>query len=633
MSKKVIVALALCALIPGRAWAHATPTIYEPDSGARLEAAPERITIVFSERIEERASSIVVFAADGSHVEQGPARVDPVDAHRFLVELGALAQGSYTVSWQVVSSDDGHFTKGAYAFGIGVAAAAGAERFEVSHSSAVPEAVTLWIELIGQAILLAALVMFAWGEKRRMWRLVIFGAWLVVIGAVAFIGLKTNQLAGVRGASLTDAFMPFMSTNAGMAAAARAGLALVVLFTWQRVRVLAWLAVIGMVFLRSLISHAAASKVMPELSVVINTVHLFFKDLWIGALIIAVEAILPLKDRTQVNIFLKKLARLTIICLLVAGITGVYIVWLHLKGFGNVLGTSWGRMFVILSLFGGMLFAARIAGWYALRMRPALQKYLSLLLVFEMFAGVLALFATAFIIITTPPLGAPEMILHQVESNGATLTLEERLAEPGTLIVEVESEMPVRNTIVTLTNSAYNIGPIVAPIEKRFDGGYAVPKEVITPAGAWRFDVTAQRDGVYDAVASYESNWPLVESGREKILEMMLGAALAGIIMLSGFLWWWTGSMTFDGEFVVSDRDFWRGLGAALLCACVVWVANSTLLKGPFQRSCEAYGDMWHTMQPMRDGEARSQAAFEGCMTADGRNHFTDGRDYEYFKK
>jgi len=35
----------------------------------------------------------------------------------------------------------------------------------------------------------------------------------------------------------------------------------------------------------------------------------------------------------------------------------------------------------------------------------------------------------------------------------------------------------------------------------------------------------------------------------------------------------------------------------------------------------------------MRNGKTSSDAAFEGCMTKDNKNHFTDERDYTYFKK
>ena len=55
----------------------------------------------------------------------GPARRGgPVDGAplQFAVGLGDLADGTYTVSWRVVSKDDGHVTAGSFAFGVGVPA-------------------------------------------------------------------------------------------------------------------------------------------------------------------------------------------------------------------------------------------------------------------------------------------------------------------------------------------------------------------------------------------------------------------------------------------------------------------------------------------------------------------------------
>ena len=66
----------------------------------------------------------------------------------------------------------------------------------------------------------------------------------------------------------------------------------------------------------------------------------------------------------------------------------------------------------------------------------------------------------------------------------------------------------VNNMVVTLTKQAAGIGPITAPLEQRFAGGYVFAKNLLTPAGSWTVDVAVQRPGAYDATASFHVNFP-----------------------------------------------------------------------------------------------------------------------------
>jgi copper transport protein len=106
----------------GPAGAHALLRESDPAAGSSLERAPSRVVLTFTERPEPGLSSISVLDTGGQPVERGQAA--PVDGAplRFAVGLGDLADGTYTVSWRVVSMDDGHLTAGSFAFGVGVPA-------------------------------------------------------------------------------------------------------------------------------------------------------------------------------------------------------------------------------------------------------------------------------------------------------------------------------------------------------------------------------------------------------------------------------------------------------------------------------------------------------------------------------
>jgi copper transport protein len=104
------------------AGAHALLRESDPPAGASLDEAPRRVVLNFTERPEPGLSSIQVLDTGGRPVQQGeaaPVESSPLD---FAVGLGDLADGTYTVSWRVVSKDDGHLTAGTFAFGVGVAA-------------------------------------------------------------------------------------------------------------------------------------------------------------------------------------------------------------------------------------------------------------------------------------------------------------------------------------------------------------------------------------------------------------------------------------------------------------------------------------------------------------------------------
>jgi methionine-rich copper-binding protein CopC len=146
------------------AFPHASPVSYDPAASAVLDHAPTRIRIQFTERIEPKASSIAVFAPDGSHAEAKDGRPDGADGRVFTVSMRDAGSGSYTVSWQVVSEDDGHFPKGGFSFTVGKVGDAAARvdaPAEVAHSSTFSQAAAIGTELLGQSVFVGVLGLLA----------------------------------------------------------------------------------------------------------------------------------------------------------------------------------------------------------------------------------------------------------------------------------------------------------------------------------------------------------------------------------------------------------------------------------------------------------------------------------------
>ncbi len=115
MKKSVALGVFSSVALASGACAHAMLETAVPAVGATVKTAPAVLVLRFSERLEQRFSSVVVTAASGAAVGEGAIRTDPADGRRLLVPVSRLAAGVYTVVWHAVSVDT-HRTEGSYRF-------------------------------------------------------------------------------------------------------------------------------------------------------------------------------------------------------------------------------------------------------------------------------------------------------------------------------------------------------------------------------------------------------------------------------------------------------------------------------------------------------------------------------------
>ena len=701
------------SILPELAFAHATPIQYVPAASSVLSKAPAEVQIHFSERVEPRASSIIVLAPDGSRADLSNSAPDPADPRVYRVGLKDGGAGSYTVSWEVISSDDGHFTKGAYVFSVGnerPSANAEAGGFQTVHSSSVPEALTLAVELIGDAFILGALIVlaFIWRPMRRHFPelkseepefvrrfrfLFILGCILALAGGLAYLIYKTNELASLQETTFTAAWGSFITTTSALYTVYRmlgAGFLLITFLVMQKRFIsaertskieYAFFVVLALIDLsRARVSHAAASTFAPAFGVLMNFVHLFFKDAWIGGIIALVVLLSPLignSRNARVAAFaLTAFSRIASVALGIAGVTGVYVVWLHLKSFSYVLTTDWGKRFAVLSVFAAFLLVLRL--FVQLYDEPkivdairrsdetrflSIFSWLGFTLPAEMAIGIAILAVTSLLIITTPPLAPHYSFLRSALSQGAALSLTEQPSESGKFLVIAEDPLMktgdnVKNIVVTLTNQAAGVGPIVAPVEERFAGGFVFPENLLAPAGTWTINVTAQRPGAYDAAASFDVNYPeeIKESDKHSqdrtfgsfelihiVVAFVILAASAILYRKSSKLNHTVLDASNEAPARSASTFVRRGawippliLIAAVLCGAGGFPAVfSGVLESPFQRACEETNIMnvWHESVPERAGEATSDLALPGCTVGLGlgQYHFVDAREFAHF--
>ena len=117
MHKTILATATTLALIAagGTAWAHAHLKTAAPAPDSTVQAAPEVVTIDFTEGVEPQFSSIEVQDAAGHRVDKGAAATAPTDNKRFSVGLQSLQPGTYKVTWHATAVDT-HKTDGTFQF-------------------------------------------------------------------------------------------------------------------------------------------------------------------------------------------------------------------------------------------------------------------------------------------------------------------------------------------------------------------------------------------------------------------------------------------------------------------------------------------------------------------------------------
>ena len=106
-------------LTPQPATAHALVKKTTPTIDQVVDRSPALVTMSFSEPVEVAFGSIRVYNTDGERVDRGKTR--HIEGQADEIEVGlerALARGTYTVAWRVVSAD-GHPISEAFVFHVG----------------------------------------------------------------------------------------------------------------------------------------------------------------------------------------------------------------------------------------------------------------------------------------------------------------------------------------------------------------------------------------------------------------------------------------------------------------------------------------------------------------------------------
>lgn len=115
MRKLPLAALALTVALP--AMAHTRMERSVPAADSIVSAAPPRITLWFSERLEPAFSKVQVLDAADQPIDEDDSQVSAEGGKQIEVSVPALAPGKYRVHWRVLSVDS-HVNEGDFTFDV-----------------------------------------------------------------------------------------------------------------------------------------------------------------------------------------------------------------------------------------------------------------------------------------------------------------------------------------------------------------------------------------------------------------------------------------------------------------------------------------------------------------------------------
>lgn len=104
--------------LPLTVFGHSTVTSIEPTPNSKLESAPEEVIITFNSEIDDKNYSLKIVNHEQQEIETPKAVISP-NNKTIKLELPLLTEGSYTVTYNIISAKDGHHLQDSFTFIVG----------------------------------------------------------------------------------------------------------------------------------------------------------------------------------------------------------------------------------------------------------------------------------------------------------------------------------------------------------------------------------------------------------------------------------------------------------------------------------------------------------------------------------
>jgi len=358
----LVIAVVLAALTATpAAFAHAILQESNPGSNSVVRTSPKTVSLRFNEAVETAFGSIRVYDCGGGRVDSGTISRPTKDSVAVAIER-KLAQGTYTVTWRVISADS-HPVAGAFVFNVKKANAGSCKQVFGARTPGTIDALfkfmrgldfALILLVIGGAIALAVVLRSAAVELRtRLFRILAGLSFGLAIAAALCIVLQ-GAVAG--GFGLSEAFRwdtihSVLETRFGHAFLWQIGIAIVVgalALMASRSRRLEFLPLFSLLLIPT-ISAAGHARTSGALALFLDVFHVAAASTWVGGLAFTVLALLlagadrwPLCSRAVPRFSL--LAVVSVVVLITAGSIRGYQ---EVKAFHGLWDTTYGRLLLV----------------------------------------------------------------------------------------------------------------------------------------------------------------------------------------------------------------------------------------------------------------------------------------------
>lgn len=548
----VLVALVAAVLAFGAApaFAHASLEGTQPASGTEFPAGkpPKAVTITFNEPVTIPANAVQVLDKNGKAVEIAKPGFG-ADGRHVTVALPSLANGTYVVTWRVVS-DDSHPVQGAFTFGVGEAAGTVAANAGTHNSRAVGVAfgAVRFFSYLASLVLLGGIALALWSwpgaARRRDVRVLLWIALTLVIvtalGGIAFQGAYAN---GTGFGSLFDrsAINDVLATRFGMAWRDRALLAIIlapVVLTLTR-EIPRWARIVrDVVFVFAAVAIAATFAYaghgdtgrLTYVALPADMIHILAAAVWFGGLVVLGVG---LRDARQPQGAARATDRFSAVALPAIGIvvvSGAIQAWRQIETWPALWQTPYARMLLVKTLLVGAIVVVASASRDILRrhVAPAIRDLVGVGAAWaeapaddvrrlrdavwvEVGLAIVVVAITAGLVNTEPAREAfaatPRTFVASVPADQVVFKVAAQPTIPGrniiAIVVQTPAGKPARVTTVTATITLPGrVAPIPLTLAPTKDATRYVASIEIPFAGSWILTMRATRSKFDEAVAT-----------------------------------------------------------------------------------------------------------------------------------
>ncbi|WP_217234932.1 copper resistance CopC/CopD family protein [Streptomyces sp. AC555_RSS877] len=370
--------------------AHAALTGSDPQQGVVVDKAPTQVSLTFSEQVSTSADSLRVLDPKGKPVQRG--KPSNVSGTTYAVQLlSGLPDGTYTVTYQVVSADS-HPVAGAFTFSVG---APSSTSVSVSGETAGGGAVG-WLYGFGRYMSYAGFVVLVGGAAfvlacwqpgsgvRAVQRLVVSG-WLTLTAATLALLLLRGSYTGsgkVGDVFDLDLLGQVLQTKTGAALVSRllllaaAALFIAVLFGAYDKReedekrdLTFGLAIGGTVVAAGLAASWAMSEhasvgLQAGIAMPVDVLHLLAVAAWLGGLTALLVALYRAPADTPVDTAaVRRFSTVAFGSVVALVLTGTYQSWRQLGSWSAFTDTRYGQLLLVkiglVALLVGVAYISR----------------------------------------------------------------------------------------------------------------------------------------------------------------------------------------------------------------------------------------------------------------------------------